>query len=154
MRANTVPALTRLFVLVCCGSALLTIAAGCSSAKTGPKLVPVEGKVTVGGKPLPRGFVILFPDGQAGNQSNEEPRGTIESDGSYRVQTHIKDGAPLGWYRVTVTAAEQIDPKNPYFTNWLIPTKYVDPKTSKLRYEVVENPSPGRYDIKLDPLTK
>jgi hypothetical protein len=98
--------------------------------------------------------VILFPDAQAGNQSNEEPRGNIESDGSYRVQTHIKDGAPLGWYRVTVTAAEQIDPKNPYFTNWLIPTKYVDPKTSRLRYEVVENPSPGRYDIKLDPLTK
>src|SRR5437879_6512281 len=100
---------------------LLAVLIGCG--KGDPKLIPVDGKVTFGGKPLTTGTVIFVPDTSKGNESKEEPRGIIDSEGRYRLTTHIIDGAPPGWYKVTVSAAEQLDPKNQYFTKWLIPEK-------------------------------
>src|SRR5579883_1283932 len=129
-------------------SALLLLSvAGCQ--KPGEKLLPVEGKVLLGGKPLSTGFVILHPDKDKGNTSLHEPRGSIDKQGHYRITTNEKSGAPPGWYKVAVTAADQVDPKNPYFTRWLVPEKYIDYRTSQLAFEVVEHPAEGAYDLTL-----
>jgi hypothetical protein len=134
------------FLFLSCGLFAVSLL-GCE--KSGPKMVPVEGKVTYKGKPVPRGSVSFFANNKKGNQSMEVPIGTIE-DGTYHVITRITEGMTPGWYNVAVNAAKQIDPKNPYFTEWLVPEKYSNPKTSKLELQIVENPAPGAYDINLD----
>jgi hypothetical protein len=133
------------FALLLLGLGML---AGCGGG--GPKLIPVEGTVFYTGKPLAAGTVIFYPDTSKGNASKEEPRGSIDAQGHYEVMTGAKKGASPGWYKVAVNAAEQIDPKNPYFTKWLIPERYIDHRTSKLTVEIVENPAPGAYDFKLE----
>jgi hypothetical protein len=134
--------------LLCCGCLFAVTATGCE--KSGPKMVTVEGKVSYQGKPVPRGYVSFYPDKNKGNQSMEVPNGPIE-DGNYHVKTRVHEGMTPGWYNVAVSAAEQIDPKNPYFTKWLVPDKYADSKRSKLQIEVVENPPPSHYDINIEP---
>jgi hypothetical protein len=126
---------------------LLSFVAGCQ--KPGENLLPVEGKVLLGGKPLTTGYVILHPDKDKGNISLHEPRGPIDKQGNYRIATNEKPGAPPGWYKVAVTAADQIDPKNPYFTRWLVPEKYIDYRKSQLAFEVVKQPAEGAYDLTL-----
>jgi hypothetical protein len=142
------PSARRIIVPLAC-AVFVVAATGCG--KHGPKLVPVGGRVMVGTKPVTNGYVILYPDKARGNTSLEEPRGEIDPRGNYNILTGARAGAAPGWYRVAVTAAAGYDPKNPYFTEWLIPQKYIDPKTSKLTIEVVESPGPGAYDFKLDP---
>ncbi len=139
----------RLFVVVF-GAVLAGITiAGCQDKDSA--LLPVGGKVTFGKNPLTRGTVIFYPDADKGNKSKEEPRGEIDDQGNYQLSTATRKGVVRGWYKVAVTAAEQIDPNNPYFTKWLIPERYIDYRTSKLAIEVVENPAPGAYDIRLEP---
>jgi hypothetical protein len=122
---------------------------GCGPS--GPKLVPVEGKVSLmDGTPIVYGHVILHPDTSKGNTSKEISQGTIQ-DGSYSIRTGAKQGAPVGAYKVGIEAAKEVNPANPYFTEWLADEKYVDPNRSNLTMEVVENPEPGRYDFKLNP---
>ena len=113
-------------------------------------MVQVEGKVTYKGKPVPRGTVSFYGDQKKGNSSQEVPIGTIE-DGEYHVITRTKEVITPGWYHVTVNAAKQIDPKNPYFTDWLVPEKYSNYKTSKLEIEVRDNAPPSAYDIHIEP---
>jgi len=148
MFSRKTPALKPLLSLICCVGIFAVAATGC--AKKDPNLAQVEGNVMVGDKPLTSGTVIFYPDATKGNDSKDEPRGAIDANGRYHLQNGIKQGITPGWYKVAVTAAKQLDPNNPYFTDWLIPTRYIDPKTSKLRYEVVKDPAPGQYDIKLD----
>lgn len=122
---------------------------GCGTS--GPKLFPVQGKVTLTtGTPVGYGHVILLPDAGRGNTSKEGSQGTIR-DGSYTIMTGARQGAPLGAYRVSIEAAKETNPDNPYFTEWLADEKYVDPSRSNLTLEVVNNPEPGRYDFKLNP---
>lgn len=138
----------RAVLFLLCACAILAVSTtGCENS--GPKMVQVEGKVTYKGKPVPRGSVSFYAEPKKGNESKELPIGIIE-DGNYRVVTRVKDGLTPGWYHVAVNAAKQIDPKNPYFTEWLVPEKYSNPKTSKIEIEVVENPAPGAYDINLE----
>jgi len=118
---------------------------GCG--KDAGKLVPVEGKVTVGGKALHKGTVILTADTDKGNTTQEISRGVIDAEGHYKILTRAKEGAPLGWYKVTVDASDQVDD---YKFVFLMPERYLDPRTSGLAYEVVESPAAGAYDLKLD----
>lgn len=122
------------------------VVAGCSR---GPTLVPVQGVVLLDGAPLkggPRCYVVYVPDPKKGNESPHEPKATIGEDGKYSITTVDKIGATPGWYKVRVEAADVVDPKNPYFTNWLAPARYADPKTSGLEVEVKEG---AAYDLKL-----
>jgi hypothetical protein len=145
---NRDAAVTRLLVLICGAGLFAAFTAGCE--QSGPKMVQVEGKVTYKGKPVPRGYVSFYADSKKGNQSMEVPIGIIE-DGDYHVVTRTKGGITPGWYQIAVNAAKQIDPKNPYFTDWLVPEKYSNSKTSKLQIEVLENAPPGAYDIHIEP---
>jgi hypothetical protein len=124
-------------------------ASGCNTALEEMR-IPVEGKVTLAGKPLTTGTIILKPDAEKGNTSKHEPRGKIDSQGNYQVETALKSGAPPGWYKVGVMAFEPGDPKNYVVGKSLIDEDYNDPDKTGVVIEVVKTPTPGAYDIKLD----
>jgi hypothetical protein len=140
-------------VLLLCGA----LAGGlCGCGRDGVKLLRVEGKVLLDGKPLPAdgkkgrtGYVVFYPDASRGNTSQEEPRGEIDGQGNYRMLTGLKPGVAAGWYKVTVGVTEQPDPNDAYTFTWLVPQDYVDKDRSKLAVEVVDKPGPGAYDLKL-----
>jgi hypothetical protein len=118
----------------------------------GERLAPVAGKVYVNSVPLeggPRSYVVFQPDRSKKNDSPHEPKAVIQKDGSYLITTVDREGATPGWYRVRVDAAEVVDPKNPYFTKWLVPEKYADFVKSGLVVEVVEQPPAGAYDLQI-----
>jgi hypothetical protein len=128
---------------------LFVAAFGCNREEP---LYPVEGVVTIDGKPLvggPRSYVVFQPDRSKGNGNPHEPKSTIDADGRYKLTTVAREGARAGWYKVRVDAAEVVDIANPYVTKWLVPKKYVDFGTSGLTIEVVEKPEAGRYDLRI-----
>lgn len=141
-------------------SALLAAlaASGCSDASGVGQTFPVAGKATIDNQPLTaRTTIVLFkPDAAKGNTSPFEPSGTVDGDGNYTLTTKGKKGAPPGWYKVVVTAREEeapVHPKAPKqhrpVARSLLPAKYGQAETSGLSIEVVENPAPGAYDLKL-----
>jgi hypothetical protein len=139
----------RVVLAAVAGPFLLLGPAGCGP--DGPKLVTVKGRVTLkDGSPIKFGHVILHADRAKGNNSKEVSQGTIR-DGEYTIMTGAREGAPVGAYRVSIEAAAEVDERNPYFTKWFADEKYVNPNTSKLTMDVVEQPESGRYDFKLDP---
>jgi hypothetical protein len=131
-------------------SILLIALVGCTRAEP---LYPVEGIVTIDGKPLvggPRSYVVFQPDRKKGNDSPHEPKSTIDANGHYKLMTVSREGARAGWYKVRVDAAEVVDLANPYVTKWLVAKKYIDFGTSGLAIEVVEKPAAGAYDLSID----
>ncbi|HLN28335.1 MAG TPA: hypothetical protein VK395_11395 [Gemmataceae bacterium] len=136
---------------------LAFLASGCGGDAGVGKTFSVAGKVTINDVPLTaENTVVLFvPDASKGNTSPFEPAGTVDEDGKYTVTTKGKNGAPPGWYKVVVTATESAPehPKSPHgrrpVVRSLLPAKYGLAKTSDLALEVVENPVPGAYDLKL-----
>ena len=125
---------------------LLFAATGCRTAG-GEKLAPVAGKVTLDGQPLQTGSVTFKPDAARGNASQHQPTSAIDADGHYELSVPPeRKGAPPGWYQVVVTA---YDNPRPGRLKTLIDVKYQDEKTTPLKIEVIENPEPGRYDLKL-----
>ena len=67
---------------------------GCGNSTSSEKLYPVTGKVTYKGEPLTTGTVILVADLFKGNNTQHEPRGPIDKQGSFEVSTAGKPGAP------------------------------------------------------------
>jgi hypothetical protein len=126
---------------------------GCGSS--GPKLAPVSGTVTLDGTPLKSGTVNLVADESKGAKQVGTSSGAIGSDGSYRISTDGKDGAPLGWYKVVVvTMGPGMMPANTGALSTKAPAAAVQPKYSyqsktDLSYEVTASPKSGAYDLKL-----
>jgi hypothetical protein len=85
-----------------------------------------------------------------GNASKHEPRGKIDAQGNYQIETALKKGTPPGWYKVGVMAFEPGDPKNYVVGKSLIHEDYNDPDKTGIFLEVIKTPTPGAYDIKLD----
>ncbi|HEY7159486.1 MAG TPA: hypothetical protein VH575_36405 [Gemmataceae bacterium] len=128
-------------VLVCA-----FLVSGCG--KESAKLTPVAGKVTLNNQPVTAGQVSLFSLEKEGKAAGLMT-GKIDSSGGYKILTDNRDGAPLGKYRVTVTPSmvpATDGQKGPMGT---IPPQYMDSQKSQLTIEVVENPEPGRYDLKM-----
>lgn len=132
------------------GVALALLTGGCGE---GPRFEPVRGRVIVAGKPLTAGSVSFRPDVARGNTSQHHPTGAIDADGNFELYTAGKKGAPPGWYKVLVFAdanassGRAVHPSPP---KWLTSAKYTDVATTDLAVEVVVNPEPDRYDLKLD----
>ncbi len=131
---------------------------GCGGS--GGKLYPVKGKVTVDGPDLKAGVITYVPDKAKGNTVSKGPVGSIGKDGTYAVTTDGKDGAPLGWYKVTVVtqmpgmdAGPAADPsKPPTLPSGMggdVNKSYASAETTTLRIEVVASPTPGQYDLKV-----
>ena len=108
---------------------------GCS----GPKIIPVSGKVTYQGKPLEFGSVMFQPPGNAA-----PARGQIDSDGSFQLTTESEgDGCNLGMCRVRVTSFEgqrrnDGGSSQESLGALLIPKKYTRFGTSGISIEVAE----------------
>jgi hypothetical protein len=123
--------------------AVCLYAAGCGS---GPRTYPVAGRVTMNGQPLTSGSVqFVAVDG-----ANYEPVGDIGTDGTYRLVTLEKEGAPLGKYKVLVRSVTPSNPSDPYsIPKSTIPKKYSQAEETDLVMEVVSSPAPNAYDIVL-----
>lgn len=120
-------------------------AGGCQKgmpAELGP-LYPVQGKVTLGGKPLRGGNVLFFA--LEHDVKISQPQGLIDAQGNYTVASYGKDGAPAGKYRVTVDPAS--DDKS---MDLAVDGKYQSWEKSPLIVEIRENAPPGAYDLKLE----
>jgi hypothetical protein len=121
---------------------LAALVAGCGSE---PEFVPVRGKVSYHGQPLPRGTIVFTPDpdrGTSGPQASAE----IQPDGSYTLRTGAAFGAIPGWHRVTVLALDAPPAEGTaggfLVPRSLLPDKYRDPVQSGLVCEV----QPGKVN--------
>ncbi|OWK34720.1 hypothetical protein [Fimbriiglobus ruber] len=123
-------------VVICCGP-------GCNQ---GPNFttVPVSGKITVDGTPLPAGQVTYTFVGEGVGV----PSGGAIKDGEYMIYTGGKAGAPVGKYKVTVTPVmmPSADGKMPK-TNFN--SKFSEPSKTTLTVDVTATPPPNAYDLKL-----
>lgn len=117
------------------------------------KTFPVAGKVTVEGKPLTSGTISFWPDASKGNPTEFQPAGEIASDGTFKLTTFGKEGAPSGWYKVVIFAREEVATPDGRASSptgkFLVNTKYTDVNTTDQAVEVVENPAENAYHIKL-----
>jgi hypothetical protein len=125
---------------------------GCGPS--GPRLEPVSGKVTLDGTPLKSGTVTLVADESKGTKQVGTSAGAIGSDGTYKITTDGKDGAPLGWYKVVVVTMGpgmgQVDTGPLNATARPTPQpKYADQTKTDLSFEVTASPKAGAYDLKL-----
>jgi hypothetical protein len=136
-------------------------ACGCGS---GFKTVPVAGRVLVDGRPLTgaEATVLFRPDASRGNTMTIDFAGTADENGNY-VLYHGdgKPGVAPGWYKVAVVATEPLvfrtGPGNKPRTRMpgmpvrksLIDKKFAVVASSGIEIEVVENPAPDAYDLKL-----
>jgi hypothetical protein len=122
--------LRRLLIVGLCS----LVGAGCARKGPPPKTYPVGGKVVLpGGQPLSGGWVTLHPKDPPGN----EAVGMVAKDGTFVLGTFGKDdGALPGRYTITVgplpgaSAALNAGPRSQ------IPTRYWEPGTSPLTFEV------------------
>ena len=132
--------------------AAVAVTAGCKPPPPAPTF-PVSGKVTVGKKALTTGFVTYTPDAGKGNTSKESAIGMIGADGTYKLVTNGRDGAPLGWYKVSVNPQGMPSGDTPPPKELPKPTainpKYQKGDTSGISIEVKEQAPPGAYDIDL-----
>jgi hypothetical protein len=124
--------------------ALVALAAGCQRPAA---LNPVSGKVSYRGMVLQSGVIVFTPDTSRG-ESGRIALGTIRPDGTYTLAMDAAEGAPAGWYRVTV-AAFAPPPPGAATGAPLLPEKYRDPQLSMLNCEVKPDRS-NRIDFNLD----
>jgi hypothetical protein len=142
----TLPPLARGFWLLLFLTSLLPL--GCSSDPALPPLAPVKGKVTLDGKALTAGNVVLHPvnlDKAAKALSASQ----IDASGNYEIHTGGKAGAPLNKYKIVVTPAMMPAEGGKGGMSSPFDTKFGDPKKTTLEFEVIDGAAEGRYDLKL-----
>jgi hypothetical protein len=113
--------------------------AGCSGS-TGPVCYPVQGQVTLDGKPLVEAMVVLHPlSGMV--DGGQKPIASTDAEGRFATTTFQSgDGAPPGDYAITVElraqrmAGEELirDGRN------MLPPRYARPESSGFRCTVGE----------------
>jgi hypothetical protein len=137
--------------------AVLVVLVGCSKT-TWPTVVPVSGRVLKGGEPVTHGTVTFYPDRAKGNDSTFQPFGFLDGSGRYQLASPstqgVIEGAPPGWYRVSVSSAgaprmnvEPVDPGAAKAHKTL--GKYEKPQTSGLAVQVVPDAPADAYDLDL-----
>jgi hypothetical protein len=133
-----------------------TLAVGCGRSDVG-QTFPVRGVITFDGARFTAksATILLKPDVSLGNRSMFEPVGIVDDAGEYQITTQGISGAPPGWYKVIVTAyadppEHPRSPKGgrPVVTS-LLPAIYGRAESTPLAIEVVADPAPGAYDLKL-----
>jgi hypothetical protein len=104
-------------------AALLT---GCDQ---GPKLVPIEGQVTLDGQPLTYGYVRVIP-------ANGRPAfGQLDDQGRFKLMTDDEEGCPVGNHVVEVGSTKAISELE---QRRYAPTKYESGITTDLKIDVKE----------------
>ena len=122
---------------------VITAALGCGSdAPKGPEKLsttPVDGVVTLNGKPAAEVFVSLHH-----SEGKVAPRGISDKDGKFSIATYGKDdGAPAGKYKVTAAkdmtkeiSPGVLAPPHPGGFKSDIPTKYESVNTTDIAVEI------------------
>lgn len=128
---------------------LAVLLGGCGPREDHPETVPVQGKVTYAGKPVPRGTITFQPD------AGQAAVGEIQPDGSYRLGTFAQDdGAVPGHHKVTIIAntgdPTMIPGSSPGYVppKDLVPKKYGQPDTSGLVADVSKEKTTYDFDLK------
>lgn len=128
-------------------AAALAVLVGC---RRGSMESEVSGTVTLDGNKIGPGMVVFSPVVAHGRSAT----GSIESNGSYKLETSRDAGLASGSYRVAVSVRKM--PENvkrgdrPPPGKLLIPEKYEDDTKSGLQYDV----SPGRNTINIELVSK
>ena len=126
-----------LFALPLLGTALLAL--GCSSGL--PDMEKVTGTVTIDGKAATQGTVQFVPETTEGEEPAPPSVGIIGPDGKYELESTGKrgvvPGAAVGHHQVRVEIRAEPRDQMDTLPRSLIPTKYNNPDTSGLQYEVV-----------------
>ncbi len=134
------------------GAVALVTLAGCAKA---PRRVPASGSIELDGQPMKGGVIFLSPDTEKGNTARVSNSGKIQN-GRFEIETagiernDAGRGVPVGWYKVFVrvnTPGER--PKYPGLPEIDVDPMYLFPEKTPLAIEIVENPAPGAYDIKV-----
>lgn len=128
-------------------AALLVVLVGCDS---GPKVVPVGGKITLDGKPLANASVNFQP--MATGMSTKAGPGayaTTDAAGSYTLRSVSTDepGAVVGMHRVEIDLKVESDDRDPKLRPppKVLPARYN--RQSELQFEV---PSTGTSEANFD----
>jgi len=121
--------------LLCC--AWLCTAFGCGGASEKFSLSPLRGTVTVEGKPVGNGTIIMTPIAKAGATGNpgKGASSTVGPDGSFTMTTYQQgDGVIVG--EVEITAAAD-DPAQQWPANLKAPVPYtIDPAVHVIQLEI------------------
>lgn len=107
--------------------------AGCGGTGS-DGMAPVQGVVTLDGKPLTSGFVFVTP------AEGRSAKGTIQVDGSFVLGTNaIADGVKTGTHPVSVKPPPAREGMPLSDTAKALPTLYTSARTSGLTVEVKPN---------------
>jgi hypothetical protein len=126
-----------------CCAATFALLVGCTDSS---QESTVSGHVSLDGNNIGPGMVVFAPQG-----GGKPATGSIESDGSYTMNTSREVGLAAGKYNVAVSVREM--PQNvkrgdrPPPGKLLIPEKYEQSTTSGLEFEV--KPGDNTIDIEL-----
>ena len=119
---------------------LVVMLVGCGQ-RGNSEVVPVDGTVSLNGKPLDSGLITFWPEG------GRTAKGYIQADGTFILGTYTDtDGAIPGTHKVTITNVSDKLPEMPDFDAPLqqpkpaskppIPLVYANPSSSGVSYEV------------------
>ena len=132
---------------------LFSLISGC--AERGPHRVPVTGRITYQGRPVPDGWVSFTRLGELPQGVPSRPAtGELDQDGRYSMKTFgDDDGVMPGEYAVAVVAIDYERAKaargpgqpQPY----TIPQRYTRPETSGLTVTIPEEAS-GALEFNFD----
>lgn len=140
--------------LVALGLAI-SLLAGCGKPTEELSLVPVSGKVYFNKAPLPMGQVNFYPDAAKGNKGNRVPSGLLNADGTYTIATGVeggqKEGAPPGWYKVTITPTGASDPSQAKLKIPQYNLDFQNEKNTSLTVEVKAGADPKSYEFTVRP---
>ena len=132
----------------CLGIALIVVGCG-----TGPDTVPATGEVLFpDGTPLTAGQVEF----RSSDASVPPARGVIGKDGKFRLAVSAeRDGAVPGEYRAIVVpeAPDEFGPDSRVSAQRIDP-KYMDYKTSGLKFTVTDNPEKNHFQIRVQRLSR
>lgn len=107
-------------------------ALGCGNSDA--KIAPVQGVVTLDGKPLTEGSVFVTPTG------GRSAKGAIRPDGTFVLGTHsVSDGVMVGTHPVTVQPPPAREGMPLSATAKLLPQRYKSPSTSGITVDVKPN---------------
>ena len=139
-------------VCTLCCAVFLSLAAGCSSSD-GPTLSPVEGDLTLDGKPISNAIVRFLPDHDAGTVG-PMASAVVDENGHYELMSPgERPGAVPGRHLVTVICRELPvrEVSEGVFEEsdeeCLVPGKYASETTSGIQVTVEDGPT--TIDIKL-----
>jgi hypothetical protein len=117
---------------------VLTVASGCGNS--GPQIAPVQGRVTLDGRPLAQADITFQPEG-----AQRASIGRTDGDGRYELAyKRGEPGAIVGKHTVHVEVSSELVANPPP-----IPARYA--ADSELHHEVKPGDNEINLDLKSDP---